>query len=638
VNSAVASTESGSFLDYALAYAERGKLPVVPLRAGEKFPPLLENWPTLATTDAQQIRAWWTQWPSANIGVVARGLVIVDVDVRNDGDTSLAALEQAHGKLPETFTARTPTGGRHIYLRLPEGHPGAGNSAGKLGSGIDIKGQAGYVLGVGSRVAAGEYTFEGTTDIAQAPHWLLELLGTASAKKSTTPASDIPDAPDAVVERAREWLALQPEAVEGDGGDHRTYATACGLRDRGVSEAQAVELLAGEWNERCAPPWTLADLETKAANAFRYAENPPGCMPVVTAADFKAVPANDAPAQKPAHESGIRVHRVCDLAELNPGPELWEGVLPERAIFAIGALPGRSKSYVATGLCYALGTDAGEYLGRKLPKGTAAAYVDVERMGATKLRLAVWLHVDEKRAQGLHMTLLDGVRLNDPATVKALIEALQGLGGRPLSLVIIDSLGAALPGQEMNASGPATMAGAQLRRIRDSLGCAVGVVSHSPKSGDETVAGSLHFDAIFDSVLIVRSENGGSAGSLYLKKDNALALDEHERFTHWKAESVHATLGERQVRVHRLSAGGPPKVLPKGAKPGTVLAEAWSILCQSFPDNRPVTNSEFEEALRAADTIEVKKGTVRELKRAWKTARPSWITVHADKTFNRRME
>ena len=37
-----------------------------------------------ATTDADQVRAWWTQWPDANVGVATGGgLVVIDIDPRH---------------------------------------------------------------------------------------------------------------------------------------------------------------------------------------------------------------------------------------------------------------------------------------------------------------------------------------------------------------------------------------------------------------------------------------------------------------------------------------------------------------------------------------------------------------------------
>ena len=83
---------------------------------------------------------------------------------------------------------------------------------------------------------------------------------------------------------ARLFLQNRNPAVEGEGGDAWTYHTACCLRDRGVSEAKALELMqeapteteASSWNDRCDPPWDNAELATKVSNAYRYAQNTPG--------------------------------------------------------------------------------------------------------------------------------------------------------------------------------------------------------------------------------------------------------------------------------------------------------------------------------------------------------------------------
>ena len=46
-----------------------------------------------ATTDPEQIRQWWTQWPDANVGVATGGgLVVVDIDPRHGGDDGLDEL------------------------------------------------------------------------------------------------------------------------------------------------------------------------------------------------------------------------------------------------------------------------------------------------------------------------------------------------------------------------------------------------------------------------------------------------------------------------------------------------------------------------------------------------------------------
>lgn len=568
--------------------------PVFPLAVMTKNKPLLAGWPALATRDERLISAQWgpSGTPDANVAVHCAGLVVVDIDKSKGGLESFKQMDDMLG-FPDTYTVRTPSGGFHAYYKLPQGHPGVPNTVEALGKGLDVRSTGGYVLAAGSRTAAGEYVVEDDLPIADAPQWMLDKLGQIQPKAL---AADVPDAPVEALERAREWLAKQEPAIEGQGGDAHTYATACKLRDLGVSEAQALELTSGDWNERCAPPWAPAELEAKIANAYTFAQNEQGGARGVVEDDLplpRTAAANDsAPAR--------RLRRPRALEALNPGPELWAGILPERAVFAIGALPGRSKSYTATGLAYALATDAGQYLGRAIPTGTAAVYVDVERLSTTELRLAVWCHADARDPAKLALLLTDGVRLSDPSTVKALIDDLHAVRaelGRRISVVLLDSLGAMLPGQEMNSSGPATMAGTQLRRIRDSLDCAVGVVAHSPKSEAETVAGSLHFDAIFDTALFVRSDDG-AAGSLYVKKDNGLALEEHERFTHWRRDTLSALVGDRTVRVHRLEHGEAPAAGARVRHPwkeSSTTGRVFKKHIQLSPDNRPLSAQDWKD-------------------------------------------
>src|SRR3990167_10262245 len=216
----------------ACALAARG-FNVFPIKAGHKFPPLIHDWPTHASTIVA------TDWPEhANIGIHAVGMVVIDVDVKKGGDASLAALDMIYD-LPVTLTTRTPTGGQHRFFRLPKGHQGVPNSVGQLGKGLDIRSTNGYLVAPGSEVEAGRYHFEADVPIADAPEWLLLKLGSYLPKSSTTPAP-VPDAPDGAVVSAATWLAAQDGAVEGQGGDVRTYQVACRLRDFGLSASPEI--------------------------------------------------------------------------------------------------------------------------------------------------------------------------------------------------------------------------------------------------------------------------------------------------------------------------------------------------------------------------------------------------------------
>lgn len=99
-----------------------------------------------ATTDQVRIRAWWTQWPDANIGLATgrkSRIVVMDIDPRHGGDKSLAEFEAHMGRMPETLECLTGGGGRHFYLRAPE-FP-IKNKV-NLMPGIDFRGDGGYVI------------------------------------------------------------------------------------------------------------------------------------------------------------------------------------------------------------------------------------------------------------------------------------------------------------------------------------------------------------------------------------------------------------------------------------------------------------------------------------------------------------
>lgn len=79
-----------------------------------------------ATTDPEQVEAWWQQHPEANIGVptgAASGVVVVDVDVHGPVN-GFNALERAHraGLVSgRQLLVSTPSGGMHAYYSATAG-------------------------------------------------------------------------------------------------------------------------------------------------------------------------------------------------------------------------------------------------------------------------------------------------------------------------------------------------------------------------------------------------------------------------------------------------------------------------------------------------------------------------------------
>ncbi|MFI6105810.1 bifunctional DNA primase/polymerase [Streptomyces sp. NPDC051310] len=95
-----------------------------------------------ATTDTDLIRHWWTEEPDANIGAPCKlnGWAVLDIDPRNGGSRSLAALEGRVGVLPGTTMQITGGDGLHLLYLSP-----GFDLPGEPFPGIDFK-HNGYIL------------------------------------------------------------------------------------------------------------------------------------------------------------------------------------------------------------------------------------------------------------------------------------------------------------------------------------------------------------------------------------------------------------------------------------------------------------------------------------------------------------
>jgi hypothetical protein len=133
-----------------------------------------------ATTDPKQIREWWTKFPHANIGGVmgAPGnLLALDVDPKHGGDASFNDLIETHGtEWLDTLTHRTGSGGFHLFFQYPLDIE-LRNSAGKVGPGLDTRGEGGYVVLPPSLHASGAcYEVMKVAVVRPVPYWLVAAL------------------------------------------------------------------------------------------------------------------------------------------------------------------------------------------------------------------------------------------------------------------------------------------------------------------------------------------------------------------------------------------------------------------------------------------------------------------------------
>lgn len=75
-------------------------------------------------------------------------------------------------------------------------------------------------------------------------------------------------------ERSRAYLSKVPPAIAGQHGDLHTFRTCCRVaRGFGLDDDDALNVLA-DWNARCQPPWTEAELLDKIRRARTYGREP----------------------------------------------------------------------------------------------------------------------------------------------------------------------------------------------------------------------------------------------------------------------------------------------------------------------------------------------------------------------------
>jgi DNA-binding MarR family transcriptional regulator len=235
----VSQEQQARLLEAAVEYAGRG-LPVFPCRGKE---PLTAHGFHDASMDIDAVVTWWQRWPQANIGIptgAPSGLDVLDVDPRHGGLQSLEAFERKHGRLPKGPQVLTGGGGQHRYFRHLTGLR-SGN--GKLGDGLDVRAEGGYVIAPPSGHESGNpYRWLRPLDV-ELPAWPDVLADAVQRRNGPAPTVD-----DIIPEGKRRQAMLH---VAGK------------LKRSGLTGDEILPTLR-KLNERCRPPLDEAELESVA--------------------------------------------------------------------------------------------------------------------------------------------------------------------------------------------------------------------------------------------------------------------------------------------------------------------------------------------------------------------------------------
>jgi hypothetical protein len=444
-------------IEAALEYAGRSWR-VFPVR-GKK--PATERGFKDATTSPDRIRSMWL--PLDVNGVAIRtgtpsGVVVIDIDAPA-GEESLELLERQHAPLPTTVTARTGGGGRHLYFR----HPGDGIrcSVAKIGKGIDVRADGGYVVAPPSLHPSGDrYEWvEGQSptevDLAPVPGWLLDLLtGTSAASAGSA-----------------------DEGAIREGTRNSTLMRHAGAMRRTGLDPQEIEAALQVVNrQRCAPPLDTEEVAKIACSAGRYP-----------------------PAEE--QEAGglltaLSAREICALPEPPESAELLGPLVVRGARTVLAAHTGEGKTTLALQMAKAAVTNSSflEWEG----SGTRALVIDAEQ-GLRTIKRQLRQAGLQGSDQVDYVREPDGLALDENLGQVAQLEWVLEKGN--YDLVVCDPLYKLHRG-DSNEERPAVDLMRQLDRLRSRFGFALLICAHLRKSPQIGTKFTIH--EIFGSSAYVR--------------------------------------------------------------------------------------------------------------------------------------
>jgi hypothetical protein len=447
------------------------------------------------------VRLWWIRWPGANIALACErsGIVAADVDPRNGGDETWAALRAREGPFPPTWTNLTGGGGVHELYRAPEGFVCRSDS---LGPGVDVKWHGYVLLPPSDHLSGRTYGWESGQSPFDGP---AALLPPSLAARLSAVAAD----EDVPPHTGSSVLAELLSSYCPDGEGHPRLIRILGSLRTRVAQDEALAIVSA-WNTvQCQPKPIPADvIAYQVADVYR--RWPEAAAPVLEDEQ------HDAAAGEPPTPRFAPI-AVKDLAEMVLPPVEWayEDMIPQGAYVVTSGESGVGKSWwaAAHGLCTAMGLP---WLGRTT-RQCRVLYIDEENaLDLAQMRIRALL-----RGLGLagvdvpmEMLIWQGFKLGkipDVGWLSGYIEK------HDIGLLIADSWIRFFDGDE-NVSKEVAATNAKIDEIRRKTGVTWEMLHHLAKppqgkgndadTGNHRVRGSGDIIAHADVHIALRGGDG----------------------------------------------------------------------------------------------------------------------------------
>ena len=210
-----------------------------------------------ATKSPKKFKKLVESLPNFNLGVATgktSGIVVIDIDPRNGGNETLAALKRKLGPLPETVTVNTGGGGTHLYFEAPKKRL----RSVAIGKGVDFLADGKYVVAPPSlHGSGGQYLW--AKDASPRSMW-----------SATLPRAWRNYIANPVREAASPKTGPGKNAIPEGNRNNELTRIAGHLRRAGLTEAEILDFLSAANKARCNPPLEPAEVSEIARNVAKY--------------------------------------------------------------------------------------------------------------------------------------------------------------------------------------------------------------------------------------------------------------------------------------------------------------------------------------------------------------------------------
>lgn len=207
------------------------------------------------------------------------------------------------------------------------------------------------------------------------------------------------------------------------------------------------------------------------------------------------------------------------VAERPSAPELVRGILPAAGIGALFGPSASGKTFLALHLLAHVAGGAPEWFGQRINRAAPVVYVGLEGEGGLSRRVKAWQVRYGALARFHFITRQPFALLSDQDVADLAVAVLATAG--PGAVVCIDTLNAAAPGADENASDDMGRMVAAAKRLQVETAGLVLLVHHSGKDASKGMRGHSSLFAACDFVLEVTRTEDRREWRLAKSKDGA---------------------------------------------------------------------------------------------------------------------